>query len=167
METDFQARMDVIADDSANYGMTRFGHVQIEVFKAVPYGYDNASVIISCQVNGEPNAKPYAWEISVHVAGGNASLYEAQAIVKGLTPLHRKLDRLAETAGQPATFGAFVQRALTALKVRHVRTFPEPRMARDLPVTGIERHIDSAIDRLVERLIEIDAKDSTRNYRAS
>jgi hypothetical protein len=106
------------------------------------------SIMATCQCDRHHRSDfcqdSYAWEIvkSQHV---DITLAEAQSLVKILTPIVHRMDKLAILAGQPKTFGQFClrfARAIGASKVIYTN-----RNGNDQ-----ERSIDVVVD-VVDRLI--------------
>lgn len=84
------------------------------------------------------------------------TLPEMELGIKVLRTVDRKLAKLVESAGYPATFGAVVLRTFNALGVKHIRIF-----VRDNPYDSaresspaVDRYLADTIDREIKTLRE-------------
>jgi hypothetical protein len=125
-----------------------FAHIEIDVVYVLPENsssnetrwnesigfYDNfydqkhkyKGLSVTCQMDRN-NENPYCWQLHIDNSIGNdrITLERAEEMVKALRPIHRKLNKIAETEGHEKSYEEFVIRIVRALGVKAFYTREE------------------------------------------
>lgn len=95
-------------DDSKGHGFSGF----------MSYEHPLHGLIIHSQIN-RGSESLYGWQIAVE-SYNRIDLSDAKNAVALLTPIQRKLDKMYETEGQAASFGAWVNRIARAIGAKTI-----------------------------------------------
>jgi hypothetical protein len=126
---------------------------QWDYFSEYTHDPDLHAIVATCQSDREKtcDCQSYAWRVESQ--SGHVELSQAKRAVKALTPIEKKMDKIAQDFGRPVSFGQYVlhfSRAIGAtrliVKSRFVSDGDETR-----DIVDVAFHVDRLIQEFLDK----------------